>query len=139
MTRSTIDLRDAFIAGELDPESFSHRDHVAVGYELLRGHGFLEAATLCADGIRELAAAGGAPRKFNLTITLAFLSLIAERMTGTRTENRAGSFEAFLEANPDLASAEVLRSLYSSGRLGSEAARQTFLLPDLPAAPPSPA
>ncbi len=71
-----------FLGGEREPAGFHHRDHVGVAYELLRRHPLLEAAPLYAAGLQAIALRAGKPGLYNETITLAFLSLIAERMEG---------------------------------------------------------
>jgi len=113
-------------AGTLDAAAFGHAEHVAAGYALLRQYPFEEAALRYARGIRSLANAAGAPDKFHMTVTLAFLSLIGERLTITK----APDFTEFAAANPDLMSAACLEKWYSSARLGCATARHTFVLPD---------
>ncbi|HEV2285310.1 MAG TPA: hypothetical protein VGR80_04640, partial [Steroidobacteraceae bacterium] len=63
---------------------------------------------------------------FHQTVTIAFLALIAERMAPAEPRD----FAAFVRANPDLLEKSVLTRWYGPGRLASEAARRTFLLPD---------
>lgn len=116
----------AFKAGDIDPTRFGHLDHVRVAYELLNRQDFFHAASDYATGIRRIAAKAGVPEKFNATITLAYLSLIAERM---------GAFvhadcEDFMARNPDLLTMEALGKLYSQTRLHSDLAKSCFLLPD---------
>ncbi len=119
------DITRAFEAHSIDNSTFGHADHVRVAYDLLRKYDFIDAAATYAKGIRTLAAKAGAPMKFNLTITYAFMSLIAERMAGTQ----AAGFEDFVLANPDLMSKSVLKQWYSDDRLDSDLARGVFLLP----------
>jgi len=108
-------------------ETFRHRDHLHVAFEMLVERDFLEACTSYASTIRSMAEAAGAAEKFNLTITLAFMSLVSERMrTGAPTE----SFEGFLGTNPDLLTPGVLDAWYSPERLGTQEARRSFLMPD---------
>ena len=73
------------------------------------------------------ATAAGAAQKFNTTITLAFLSLIAERMQASAHDDFAG----FIEENEDLLASDVLSRWYSKERLASDTARRVFLLPDV--------
>ncbi len=115
-----------FEAHEVDSTSFHHADHVRVAFDLLRKYDFLDAAAIYAKGIRAIAAKAGAPRKFNLTITCAFLSVIAERLAA----QPVCDFEAFVSHNPDLMSRNLLLRWYASERLGSDMAREIFLLPD---------
>lgn len=93
---------------------------------MLHKHGFMVASVKYVEGIKAMAAKAGAPHKFNMTITLAFLSLIAERMH--TTEHNA--YSDFIQRNEDLMSKQVLEQWYSTDRLQSDLARSSFLLPD---------
>jgi hypothetical protein len=121
---------ERFVRGELDPKVLSHEQHVQMGFELLRRQDFTEAAHLFSVAVRTMANRAGNPGAFHQTITIAFLSLIAERMQTSRTDNRCGSFAAFGAANPDLFVKSVLSRWYSSARLAADIARRTFVLPD---------
>ena len=94
---------------------------------MLDRYDFIEAYTRYASIIRTMAASLGALDKFNVTITLAFMSLVAERMNS----GEFSDWSAFLAANPDLLNKEVLSHWYSNDRLASTAARSQFLMPDL--------
>ena len=126
MTISGEDLLAAFEEGRIDTPRFGHREHLRVAYLMLRKHDFLDATCRYARMIEKLAKAAGAPKKFNVTITVAFMSLIAERMAESVSDDDTG----FLAANPDLLEKQVLASLYSRERLASDLARSAFLLPD---------
>ncbi|MGH6872543.1 MAG: hypothetical protein ACREHE_13665 [Rhizomicrobium sp.] len=118
----------AFARGEADPSAFPHREHVRMGYEMLRRHDFAQTAHLYSRALRSMAARAGKPEAFHQTVTLAFLSLIAERMPDA--EDSAGDFAGFANANPDLFEKTVLARWYRPGWLASDAARRTFLLPE---------
>ena len=115
-----------FLRGEIDPAAFPHREHVRMAFEMLLRHDFLEAALHYSRALRAVTAGADHPEKFHLTVTIAFLSLVAERMHGRKLYD----FAAFAAANPDLLDKSVLGGLYRPGRLSSEAARTTFLLPE---------
>ncbi len=123
-----------FLGGELDPHAFRHREHVRMAFELLRRHAFPEALLHCSRALRLMLAKAGRAEAFNLTVTVAFLSLISERML----RGDAGDFEAFARANPDLLGKSILARWYRPQRLGSEAARRTFLMPDPACDEPAP-
>ena len=110
---------------QLSPASFSHRDHVLVAREMLATYSFPETVWRYSKTIHTMATAAGAPKKFNVTVTLAFLSLIAERMDA----NPKLTGDDFLSQNPDLLSTALLNNWYSSEELHSEFARNQFLLP----------
>jgi hypothetical protein len=116
-----------FEAGEFDVAGFTHREHVRIGHALLSCYSFPEAAFRFSVGLRTMARKGGKANLYHETITIAFLSLIAER-------NAAGfaDFSAFERSNPDLFSKSVLSPYYSPQRLNAPTARATFLLPDCP-------
>lgn len=116
----------AFEAHEIDNAAFHHADHVRVAFDLLRKYDFIDASSIYAKGIRILAANAGAPTKFNITITYAFMSLIAERMVS----NPNVDFEAFVAGNSDLMSKDVLLKWYDREQLDAEKARSIFLLPN---------
>lgn len=116
-----------FEAHSIDNNSFHHAEHVRVAFDLLRKYDFIDAAAIYAKGIRAIAESAGAPGKFNLTITFAFMSLIAERLANTPEDG----FEKFASVNTDLMDKGVLAKWYSPKRLQSETARAVFLLPEV--------
>ncbi|MGI9395570.1 MAG: hypothetical protein ACR2OY_13050 [Boseongicola sp.] len=78
-----------------------------------------------ASGLISLTERAGVPEKFNATITMASMSLIAERAaTGEYTDA-----EAFLSANYDLLSKAFFTRQYDPDRLSSALARSVPLLP----------
>lgn len=120
-------MTDEFERYEVDAGSFSHQHHVGVAFEMLRRHAFLTAAYRYADIINTVATRAGAGEKFNATITVAFLSIIAERMNQRDYDDARD----FMANNRDLLTQNPLTSLYSRERIMSAEARKTFLLPDL--------
>lgn len=94
---------------------------------MLRRHAFLTAAYRYADIINTVATRAGAGDKFNATITVAFLSIIAERMNQRDYDDA----QDFMANNRDLLTQNPLTSLYSRERIMSAEARKSFLLPDL--------
>ena len=127
MTARNQDLVNAFEARSLDPATFHHDDHIYVGYELLLKYAFMKATLLYAGAISEMATKAGAPKKFNLTITIAFMSLIAERMAACDHEG----YEDFMSLNLDLMAKDLLEKQYTPTRLYSDLARSVFLMPDI--------
>jgi hypothetical protein len=116
-----------FARGELDPANFPHHEHLRMGFEMLRRHDFAQTAYHYSFALRRMTARAGRPDAFHQTITIAFLSLIAERMLA----GGVADFALFLEANPDLMDKSVLARWYRPERLTTAAARRTFLMPDL--------
>jgi hypothetical protein len=115
-----------FARGEPDAGMFPHREHVRMGFEMLRQHDFAATAYHYSVALRAMTARAGKPEAFHQTITIAFLALIAERLeSGPVTD-----FLAFEQANRDLMDPRVLARWYRPERLTMAAARRTFLLPD---------
>lgn len=124
-----IEYTNQFERLEINAADFSHTDHVGVAFEMLSRYDFLETATRYSKTINTLATRAGAAQKFNMTITLAFLSLIAERMELKPAE----AADQFINDNPDLLSGNPIAKYYSKTRLSGDLARSLFLLPDLKA------
>lgn len=122
---STALLIDRVRDGAIEPGRFGHREHLLAAWEVLRDRPFLPAAARYGDAIATFAARADAADKYSVTITLALLSLVAERMAIAE----ASSFEEFLAANADLAGTP-LSAWYSKQRLDDTLARRVFLMPD---------
>lgn len=128
----------AFRAGTLGTDAFRHRDHVRMAWLYVRAHGLEAAVTRFTDDLRAFAAAKGAPRLYHATITVAYLTLVAERLRDTP----GPSWQAFAAAHSDLLAwkPSILDQYYSAERLWSDEARAQFLLPDrVPAGAATPA
>lgn len=127
--RNYAELMRSFELMDIDPKDFGHIDHIGVAYEMLRTYDFIEATNKYATCINTIATRAGASRKFNTTITIAYLGLIAERIKETSHE----TFDEFIERNQDLLASDLLMKWYSAERLQSDLARSVFLLPDIAA------
>jgi hypothetical protein len=117
-------LLRAFCEGRIDNAEFHHAQHVQVGFEMLKRHGFVEAATAFARGLRTIAGQAGRAQLYNETVTVAFLSMIAEAM------QRCATFEELQRQAPELMRKDIIKTWYSPQRLSDPAARTVFLLPD---------
>ena len=117
---------ERFVRGELDAADFPHREHVRMAFEMLRRHDFAESVLHYSRALRAMASRAGKPQAFHQTITVAFLSMISERVE-TRP---VADFSAFARDNPDLFDKAALARCYRPERLATELARRTFLLPD---------
>jgi len=118
-----------FVRGETDAAAFPHREHVRMAFEMLRRHDFAESVWLYSRALRTMTARAGRPEAFNQTVTICFLSLVAERM-----EAPASDFESFAGGHPDLFHKEALARWYPRERLAADITRRIFVLPD-PALP----
>jgi hypothetical protein len=125
MDAETQDLA-RFLEGRVEAADFPHREHVRMAYALLRRHEFTDAAGRYANALRDIARRAGKPEAFNLTVTIAFLALIAERLAA----GPADDFTAFAHAHPDLFAKNVLARWYRPEQLASPLARRVFLMPE---------
>lgn len=69
---SNSELLGQFEAFAVNPAEFGHQQHLQVAYEMIQKYGFLDAFSKYAKAISMIANKAGAPKKFNMTITLAF-------------------------------------------------------------------
>ena len=118
----------AFESCALPNEAFHHRDHVRVAWLYLNDLQPVAALERFASGLRRFAASHGHPGLYHETITWAYLVLIRERMA----RSAGDTFVELAAANPDLLTwkPSILARYYREETLGSELARQVFLLPD---------
>ena len=125
MSAERAELR-RFVRGQIAAADLPHREHVRLAFQMLQQHDFPETVLHFSHALRAMAQEAGRPERFNQTVTIAFLGLIAQRM-----ERAAGEdFTAFAAANPDLFDKALLARWYRPGQLGSALARRAFLLPD---------
>lgn len=101
--------------------------HLQVGFELLKRNDFPTAAMLFCRTLKKVTAKAGHEALYHETISVAFLSLIAERSA----LHLDLDFEAFKIANRDLLDKSILEHWYSKEQLHSDVARKTFVLPEI--------
>lgn len=126
MTSAEREALERFMRGEIDAASFPHREHVRMAFAMLQRHDFAESVLHYSRALRAMAARAGKPEAFHQTVTVAFLSLIAERLAGGQWDD----FATFARDNPDLLDKHTVARWYRPERLTSERARRTFLLPE---------
>lgn len=120
------ELTESFENMKINANTFRHVDHIGVAYTMMKKYDFLTVVYDYAWKLNTIATRAGAADKFHTTITVAFLSIIAERMETTQHRDA----NDFLDCNQDLITQNPLKELYSAERLSSDEARRTFLLPD---------
>ena len=127
---------DALIAAleacTIPPADFNHRAHVQAGFIYLQRHGYAGALGAMAAALRRFAAHHGKHGLYHETVTVAFLTLIHERMAADL--DRGGDvhdlvWEDFAPRHPDLFATDLLSRYYSRDTLRSELARRCFVLP----------
>jgi hypothetical protein len=122
---SDAELLDRLEDGSVDPEAFSHREHVRAGWAALRRYGLLAALARYSGALRALTHKVGRPERYHETITVASLLLIHERLGPTDE-----GFDTFAARCPELfAKPGPLEQLYPPTTLEGALARQHFVLP----------
>ena len=116
----------------LPKEMFHHADHIRLAWIYLRRFGEALAAEHMAQSIARYAAHYGATQKFHITITAAWMRLVAAAWRATPQIFR---FEDFVAAHPFLLDSGALKKYYSAELLKSPAARTGWIEPDLCALP----
>lgn len=113
----------------LDPNYFNHRGHLRLAWCYLTWLPLGEAAQRSADSIRRFATHQGQPEKFHVTMTLAFMHIVKDRMRGAQAGE---DFNGFCARNPDLLNdaRALIGRYYSPGKLDDPAARMAFIAPD---------
>lgn len=112
----------------IDPDTFHHREHVALAWALLQAEESTRAIARYVDGLKRLAASVGRPERYHDTITWAFMLLIRERMSTAPTDTWA----EFCARNVDVLTWQpsILERYYQDDTLQSALARQVFVMPD---------
>lgn len=110
------------------PDVFGHREHLRLAWLTLVDAGTIDVASSdVSASIRKIAAARGAPQKYNETVTGAWVRIVDH----VRTSRNIRSFERLLDVAPWLLDKRLLLRHYRSRTLASEAARHTYIPPDV--------
>ncbi|MFE6504799.1 hypothetical protein [Kitasatospora sp. NPDC057738] len=126
-TPATPDTFDELLREVMaDAERFGHRQHVRLTWLAVRRHGATAALDLIGEGILRTATKAGAPQKFHVTMTRAWVELVA-----LHADDDATSFEQFAALHPDLLDKDLLARHYRPGTLATEQARTAWVEPDL--------
>jgi hypothetical protein len=107
--------------------AFGHREHVHLTWLAVRRSGMPHAIALVSDGIQRTARYAGAPQKYHVTISRAWVELVAHHAV----EDRTPDFTAFAGRNPELLDKRLLTRFYRSTTLAGARARTGWVQPDL--------
>lgn len=129
-----IEFLRAFEQCSLPEDQWTHRAHVRMAWLYLQQRPISQAIPVVRDGIKRYNASLKKPLAYHETITQVFLRLIAHRMQSVKSGK---SFEEFCVHNPDLLDRKMAALLkhYRKETLFSQAARETFVSPDLASLP----
>lgn len=120
---------ERFEALDIVPTDFDHEAHIYVAWSYLQRFDLLTSIERYRSVLRRLTEKFGVPDKYHETITCFYLIGVAERAMG----EAATDWSRFRDQNPELfaRNPSIIRRFYSESRLTSEAAKRTFVLPDL--------
>jgi hypothetical protein len=104
---------------------FGHREHVHLTWLAVRRTDPAAAVPLVSDGIRRTARYAGQPRKYHVTMSRAWVELIAARMSVDDPD-----FATFTARHPEVLDKRLLNKHYRPGTLATEAARTGWVPPD---------
>jgi hypothetical protein len=108
-------------------DTFGHRQHVHLTWLAVRRAGMPAAVALVGEGIRRTARYAGAPQKYHVTMSRAWVELVAHHTA----EHPAPDFATFAARNPELLDKRLLSRFYRSMTLAGAPARTGWVEPDL--------
>lgn len=111
---------------------FGHREHVHVTWLAVRRHGVPGAIEVVSDGIQETARYAGAPQKYHVTISRAWVELVGHHVAD---EPSVTDFATFADRNPALLDKRLIARFYHPATLATPAARSGWVTPDREAFP----
>jgi len=114
----------ALESAQLSPAEFGHRAHLRAAWLYLRSRPFLEACIAMRDSLQHFAASIGKQGLYHETITVAFMSILAEQMAAAPEAD----WQQLLAAHPELCEPALLTRYYGPGRLTQDLARRQLLL-----------
>lgn len=124
------DFLRALDTGTLPLAAFDHAAHVRAAYLYLTRFEFTDALGAMRRSVRSIARRNGKDGLYHETITVAFMTLINERIAAGETEGKDSDWPRFAASHADLFAGNPLLAFYSVERLASPLARHIFLLPD---------
>jgi hypothetical protein len=108
-------------------DTFGHREHVHLTWLAVRRTGMPTAVALVSDWIRRTARYAGAPQKYHVTVSRAWVELVAHHAA----EDPAPDFTTFAGRNRELLDKRLLTRFYRSRTLAGSRARTGWVEPDL--------
>jgi len=129
MTPQVFDelMTEVMASADDTARTFGHRQHVHLTWLAVRHTGMPAAIALVSEGIQRTARYAGAPRKYHVTISRAWVELVAHHVA----EHPVPDFTAFAGRNPALLDKRLLSRFYRSTTLASTRARTGWVDPDL--------
>lgn len=123
----SADLDDeAFLSalrtGRLESSKFHHADHLRLAWLAVHKLTLTEAEEFVCSAIKGFAERHGASHKYNQTVTVGWVRLIAT--------HRESTFEEFLTRNEHQLNQKLLLRFWTASLLGSDLAKSQWIEPD---------
>jgi hypothetical protein len=108
-------------------DRFGHRQHIHLTWLAVRQYGVPAAVTLVSEGIQRTARYAGAPQKYHVTVSRAWVELVGYHAA----EQARADWTAFAAHHPLLLDKRLLTRFYRPATLASPRARSHWVPPDL--------
>jgi hypothetical protein len=108
-------------------DRFGHRQHIHLTWLAVRRHGTSAAVAMVSEGIQRTARYAGAPQKYHVTVSRAWVELVGHHAAG----GEDADFDAFAERYPALLDKRLLARFYRSSTLATTVAKSGWVEPDL--------
>jgi len=114
-------------------ERFGHREHVHLTWLAVRRCGVPAAVSLVSDGIQRTARYAGAPQKYHVTVSRAWVELVGHHATesGGGEGGEFTEFTAVADRHTALLDKRLLTRFYRPATLASPQAKNGWVEPDL--------
>ncbi len=133
MSESDQQFITALEAAQIPISGFKHRDHLRAAWCYVTRDGLAGAIRSMERTVRRLSAHHGHEDKYHVTLTIAWLKLVAYHIEC----HRLPSFDRFIAINGELIETDLPLRFYSRERIFSELAKSTWIEPDLRSLPES--
>jgi len=116
---------------------FGHREHVHLTWLAARRCGVPAAIDLVSEGIQRTTRYAGAPQKYHVTVSRAWVELVGHHALesgdgdGDGDGGGGGDFASFAERNPVLLDKRLLTRFYRPATLAAPQAKNGWVEPDL--------
>jgi hypothetical protein len=128
-SKQDLIFRVDFESGKIQPCDFHHRDHLRLAYVYLCENDVQTAQQMMKNSIKTfLANKNIGPGKYHETLTLAWVEAVCHFM------ERCGvmhCFDEFARSDQRIFDQNIMLTHYSKDRLFSDAARASYLQPDI--------
>jgi hypothetical protein len=110
---------------------FGHRQHIHLTWLAVRQYGVPAAVTLVSEGIQRTARYAGAPQKYHVTVSRAWVELVGYHAAEPVDEGSEPDWPAFAGHHPLLLDKRLLTRFYRPATLASPRAKSEWVPPDL--------